>query len=60
MTVISTSCAAPIELEMKVREDFTIMDKAPTMAFSLLKVPTSAFTFMTLLRHYANQPAHPL
>ena len=39
---------------------FTITEKAPTRAFSLLKAPTSAFTFKTLLRHYANQPAHPL
>ena len=39
---------------------FIIMEKAPTRAFSLLKAPTSAFTFKTLLRHYANQPAHPL
>ena len=28
------------------------MDKAPARAFSLLKAPNSAFTFMTLLRHY--------
>ena len=34
---------------------FTIMEKAPTGAFSWLKVPTSAFTFKTLLRHYAKQ-----
>ena len=32
---------------------FTIMEKAPTRAFSWLKAPTSAFTFKTLLRHYA-------
>ena len=31
----------------------TITEKAPTRAFSwLLKAPTSAFTFKTLLRHY--------
>ena len=30
---------------MKVCEDFTIMEKAPTRAFSWLRVPTSAFTF---------------
>ena len=35
----------------KVREDFTIMEKA----FSWLKAPTSTFTFKTLLRHYAEQ-----
>ena len=32
---------------------FTITEKAPTRAFSWLKTPTSAFTFKTLLRHYA-------
>ena len=33
---------------------FTITEKAPTRAFSWLKAPSSAFTFKTLLRHYAN------
>ena len=33
----------------------TITEKAPTRAFSWLKAPTSAFTFKTLLRHYAIQ-----
>ena len=33
----------------------TITEKAPTRAFSWLKAPTSAFTFKTLLRHYAKQ-----
>ena len=32
-----------------------ITEKAPTRAFSWLKVLTSAFTFKTLLRHYAKQ-----
>ena len=44
------------EVYPKVREDFTIREKVPTMDFSWLKVPTSAFTFRTLLRqlrHYA-------
>ena len=31
------------------------MQTAPTRAFSWLKVRTSAFTFKTLLRHYAKQ-----
>ena len=31
----------------------TITEKAPTRAFSWLKAPTSAFTFKTLLRHFA-------
>ena len=30
-----------------------IMEKGLTRAFFLLKPPTSAFTFRTLLRHYA-------
>ena len=38
---------------MKVCKDFTITEKAPTMAFSWLKADTSAFTFKTLLRNYA-------
>ena len=33
--------------------------KAPTRAFSWLKAPTSAFTFMTLLRHYAKRALTP-
>ena len=37
----------------------TITEKAPTRAFSWLKAPTSAFTFKTLLRHYAKQPLTP-
>ena len=32
---------------------FVITEKAPTRAFSWLKVATTAFTFKTLLRHYA-------
>ena len=31
------------------------MEKAPTRAFSLLKVSTTAFTFKNLLRHYAKR-----
>ena len=34
-----------LELETKVREDFTITEKAPIRAFSLLKASTSGFTF---------------
>ena len=37
----------------------TIMEKAPTRAFSWLKVPTSAFTFKTLLRHYVELALTP-
>ena len=37
----------------------TITEKAPTRAFSWLKAPTSAFTFKTLLRHYAKWALTP-
>ena len=38
---------------------FTITEKAPTRAFSWLKAATTAFTFKTLLRHYAKQALIP-
>ena len=44
-----------LELPTKVREEFAIMEKAPTKSFSWLKVPTNAFTIKNLLRHYAKQ-----
>ena len=34
---------------------FVITEKAPTRAFSWLKAATTAFTFKTLLRHYAKK-----
>ena len=34
---------------------FVITEKAPTRAFSWLKADTTAFTFKTLLRHYAKK-----
>ena len=37
----------------------TIMEKDPTRAISWLKAPTSAFTFKTLLRHYAKRALTP-
>ena len=38
-----------IELQTEVREDFTGTEKAPTTAFSWLKVTTSAFTFSVIV-----------
>ena len=38
---------------------FVISEKAPTRVFSWLKVATTAFTFKTLLRHYAKQVLTP-
>ena len=37
----------------------TITEKAPTRAFSWLKAATNAFTFKTLLRHYAKWELTP-
>ena len=45
--IISTSAS-----KISIRR-FVITEKAPTRAFSWLKVNTTAFTFKTLLRHYA-------
>ena len=36
-----------------------ITENAPTRAFSWLKVATTAFTFKTLLRHYAKRALTP-
>ena len=38
---------------------FVITEKAPTGAFSWLKAATTAFTFKTLLRHYAKRALTP-
>ena len=38
---------------------FVITEKAPTRAFSWLKAAATAFTFKTLLRHYAKQALTP-
>ena len=38
-----------VELENNFCIGFTITEKAPTRAFSCLKVPTSAFTFKNLI-----------
>ena len=38
---------------------FVITEKAPTRAFSWLKAATNAFTFKTLLRHYAKRMLTP-
>ena len=48
-----------LELQTKVREDFKIMEKAPTRAFSRLKAATTAFAFKTRLRHQAKRALTP-
>ena len=40
-------------LQTKAIRRFVVTEKATTRAFSWLKGPTSAFTYKTLLRHYA-------
>ena len=48
-----------VELQTKVRQDFTITEKTPTIETSPLLVErTSASTFKTLLRHYAKRAKH--
>ena len=55
--LIITTCS--LELQTEVCEDIAITEKASIRAFFLLKGPTSAFTFKTLLRHYAKRaPKH--
>ena len=44
-----------LELETRYIRRSVIMEKALTRAFSWLKAATTAFTFKTLLRHYAKQ-----
>ena len=46
LLTLATVVVWVVELQTKVREDFTITEKAPTNVFSLLKAPT---------RHYAKQ-----
>ena len=49
----------PLVLQTKAIRRFVIMEKAPTRAFSWLKAATAAFTFKTLLRHYAKRALIP-
>ena len=42
-----------MELESKVREVFTMLEKAPARAFFWCKVVTTAFTFTNLLLNHA-------
>ena len=55
-TVIKTSA---VKRSIGSTNGSTITEKAPTRAFSYLKAATTAFTFKTLLRHYAKQPLTP-
>ena len=46
-------------LQTKAIRRFVITEKAPTRAFSWLKAAATAFTFKTLLRHYAKWALDP-
>ena len=45
LLTLATVVVWVVELQTKVHEDFAIMKKASTRAFSWLKAPTSAVTF---------------
>ena len=51
--------ASVLEIQTKAIRRFVITEKAPTRAFSWLKAGTTAFTFKTLLRHYAKRALTP-
>ena len=46
-------------IQTKAIRMFVITEKAPTREFSWLKAATTAFTFQTLLRHYAKRALTP-
>ena len=48
-----------LEIQTKSIRRLVITEKAPTRAFSWLKAATTAFTFKTLLRHYAKRALTP-
>ena len=57
----TAASATPVQVSASKRSirRFVITEKAPTRAFSWLKAATTAFTFKTLLRHYANRALTP-
>ena len=69
LTVLTVNAVVLVWLKMKENtlvsaskssiRRFVITEKAPTRAFSWLKAATTAFTFKTLLRHYAKRVLTP-
>ena len=53
IALLNTLLTSAVKSSIGFTIGFAITEKAPTRAFSWLKAPTSAFTFKTLLRHYA-------
>ena len=58
MRVIRAGTGATSASKSPIRR-FVITEMAPTGAFSWLKAATTAFTFKTLLRHYAKRALTP-
>ena len=62
-SLLSHSCVAnrcvPVSASKSSIRRFVNTEKAPTRAFSWLKAATTAFTFKTLLRHYAKRALTP-
>ena len=56
--VATYECVCSSASKRSIRR-FIITEKAPTRAFSWLKAATTAFTFKTLLRHYAKLALTP-
>ena len=52
-------CSTATSASKSSIQRFEITEKAPTRAFSWLKAATTAFTFKTLLRHYAKRALTP-
>ena len=56
---VTWSMDCEVVLQTNAIRRFVITEKAPSRAFSWLKAATTAFTFKTLLRHYAKQTLTP-
>ena len=54
-----TGAWSRIELPTNIREVSQCLEKAPTRALSLLKLPNSAFIIKNVLRHHAKWVPKP-
>ena len=59
LVTMSTHTPATSSASERSIRRFVITEKAPTRAFSWLKAAATAFTFKTLLRHYAKLALTP-
>ena len=58
-TSLQHNTVCRVVLQKRSIRRFVITEKAPSRAFSWLKAATTAFTFKTLLRHYAKWALTP-